>query len=366
MDAAWVSAGHGGPRWQSSAGQWRGVSAVGVSANLCGPVGSGTSGRAALAGCLPAVVGAVLTAATTRSRRGRRTRRADGAVEVTIAGYDDLRPAAEIAVRSLRWTKGWLDQPNFSEADYALLASNEEGSYRDLYLSSASGSESVFLVAKLDDATVGAGGEVPLPAGGWSLSSLLGLGTGSRAASPRVVGCVGCNVKCFRRLSGEEVQTSMYDGGESTVLRPVMADLAVAATCRGRGVASAMVAELEAKVLKEWGYEELVLLVEATNFKARSLYSRLGYRLSGVMLSTPTTYLETDDGPSCIKERRTVALLLRKSLRPFPIGAIENANWGGLAGIVAASALAREAIQSGQWSPLSALPWLASWLPSSS
>lgn len=45
-----------------------------------------------------------------------------------------------------------------------------------------------------------------------------------------------------------------------------MADLAVSSECRGQGLGRRLVERLE-EVVQEWGYDEVVLLVEATNFQ---------------------------------------------------------------------------------------------------
>jgi len=257
----------------------------------------------------------------------------------------DLRPAAEISVRSLRWTKEWLDKPNLSEADYNFLAMNEVQAYSSLYFRTGR-CQSVFLVAKVDEEDTGSEGGSASEAA-WPMS-LLGMGgsSGPRTRT-RVVGCVGCEVKCFRQPTGEEVAISNYVDGDSTVLRrPVMADLAVDSAYRGQGIARKLVAKLE-EVVQDWGYEEVTLLVEATNFQARGLYERLGYRLNGFRLSTPTSYLETGDGPSRLAERQTAAFLLRRSLLPFPVGAIENTNWGLYAAALAAALAAVDALRSG-------------------
>ena len=80
------------------------------------------------------------------------------------------------------------------------------------------------------------------------------------------------------------------------------------------------------EVVREWGYDELVLLVEATNFQAmatsvsqiqqnelfcrppeaRGVYDRMGYRLAGIRPGQVTTYLDTSETTSRVKERTTV------------------------------------------------------------
>ncbi|CAJ1334405.1 unnamed protein product [Effrenium voratum] len=254
----------------------------------------------------------VACVAATRAQ-GRRQRAARTAISIGKASSSDLRPAADVAVRSLRWTAGWLDGTEFTEEDYSLLASREVQSYQSLYLADR-GYPCTFLVARSSEQR-----EPAKEANSWFDWG----GSGGSASS--VVGCVGCEVKCFSRLTNEELPTGKYDGGQQTVLRPVMADLAVSSECRGKGIARKLVEELE-RVVLDWGYEELVLLVEATNFQARGVYGRLGYRLGGLRLAETTLFLDKAATPS-VAERKTVAFLLRKSLKPFPLGDLENTDW---------------------------------------
>mmetsp|Transcript_42912 Transcript_42912/g.99972 ORF Transcript_42912/g.99972 Transcript_42912/m.99972 type:complete len:353 (-) Transcript_42912:24-1082(-) len=257
-----------------------------------------------------------------RTRRAHMQGRRAGPVEIEAATDADVRPAAEVAVRSLRWTAGWLDKPNFREEDYSLLASREVQAYDSLYLA-ATPYPSTLLVAKMQ--------QQPPPK---KESSWFDFG-GSGTPSPKVVGCVGCEVKCFNFFTGEELPIFKYDGGKETVLRPVMADLAVSADCQGKGIGRKLVQKLEEVVL-EWGYDELILLVEATNFQARGVYDRMGYRLAGIRPGQVTTYLDTSGATPLVKDRTTVAFLLRKSLKPFPWGSLENVNWApGLAALAA-------------------------------
>ncbi|CAK0882709.1 unnamed protein product [Prorocentrum cordatum] len=301
---------------------------------LLGPLavrGSGPSGRAPWAGPTRAGLAAALAAAarwpgrgprrtSRRAARGSRaTRRATGVpgCRVEVATGADLRPAAEMAVRTLRWTEGWLDSQDFDASVYSRLADNEVRAYADCYLSSRK-PERTMLVAKVDaGAAQGAGG-----VGGWA--SAFG-GGGS------IVGCIGCEVKRMLRITGdvvpEDFDTGGVDSDELTYLMPIVADLAVSSEFRGRGIAKALVSELEGVVIG-WGYDEVGLLVEATNFQAIGVYDRLGYRLSGIRPQEPTSYFDLREGR--IATRRTTALVLRKSLKPFPIGALENLNWGQL------------------------------------
>eukprot|EP00438_Fugacium_kawagutii_P016784 Skav217462 [mRNA] locus=scaffold1405:78226:79233:+ [translate_table: standard] len=245
------------------------------------------------------------------AKSSRRSSKSSSTIVIDKASSSDLPPAADVAVRALRWTEGWLDTPDFSDEDYALLSGREAPTYQSIYLAD-NGYPSTFLVARLL-AEKGAEKE----------RSWFDFGSSS---SSKVVGCVGCEVKCFNRITSEVLPNTQYDGGKQTVLRPVMADLAVSSECRGRGVGRKLVEKLE-EVVREWGYDELVLFVEATNFQARGVYERLNYRLAGIRPAETTFFLDKSGGGRRVAERKTVALLLRKSLKPFPQGSLENVNW---------------------------------------
>ncbi|CAE7413042.1 CDC123 [Symbiodinium necroappetens] len=302
---------------------------------LCDPVPLGLAQRSRTSAqrSRPRQAWAISSAASLFAWRGLRCRKdrlpRASTIQIEPATDADVRPAAEVAVRSLRWTKGWLDQPKFKDEDYALLAGREVQAYRKLYLT-ATPYPSTLLVARLRQT------EAPKE----ETNSWFDFG-GSGSTSSKVVGCVGCEVKCFNIFTNEELPVFRSDGGRETVLRPVMADLAVSSECQGRGIGRKLVEKLEEAVREEWGYDELVLLVEATNFQARGVYERLGYRLAGIRLGQVTTYLDASeprDSTSRVKERTTVAFLLRKSLKPFPWGTLENQNWGLLLALLGGAA----------------------------
>ena len=60
-----------------------------------------------------------------------------------------------------------------------------------------------------------------------------------------------------------------------------------------------------------------------------------------------TFYLDKSQGGRSVKERGTVALLLRKSLKGFPQGTLENLNWWSLC-LAALAALAVAETAEGQ------------------
>lgn len=246
-----------------------------------------------------------------------------------VAKRDDLGVAADLAVRCLEWRKSFLDTPNFSEADYQFLAQKEAATYSGLF-GTDKGYPSAFLVARAQE-------EAEPQTGGVSFWPF-----GNPGPTSRIVGCVALEVKCFKQVTGEEVPVIKYDGGRTMVLRPVVAGLAVEPQSRGRGIARKLLNKVDELVLS-WGYQEVILLVEVTNFQARGLYERLGWRLNGLVL-LPTTYLQTDGSYREIKQRPAVALILRRSLKPGLQGIIENTNWGPLAALLGTSLAVRQGL----------------------
>ena len=93
----------------------------------------------------------------------------------------------------------------------------------------------------------------------------------------RFLGCVGVQLCAFdgRTILGAPAAAR---GRDDVEIRPLLANLAVAPEARRKGVARRLMAEAEALVRDEWGYDEILLQVETKNSKARSLYGKLGYR----------------------------------------------------------------------------------------
>lgn len=111
-------------------------------------------------------------------------------------------------------------------------------------------------------------------------------------------GVVGC--------AGVEVEEPPL-GGPGV---PLMSNLAVAAAGRRRGLAKRLVKACE-KQTKLWGLNELALVVEERNERARNLYSKLGYRVVAKD-EQATTLLPLADGR--IISETTTALTMRRNL----------------------------------------------------
>ena len=114
-------------------------------------------------------------------------------------------------------------------------------------------------------------------------------------------------------------------------MRPVVANLAVRPEARRRGIAKKLMKEVELLV-SQWGYQEVWLLVEKDNKKARKLYSRLGYQPKRE---------EDDDSYKAVEGRimkvDVVNVYMRKSLGAF--GFLENLGAAGAAKVLALALL---------------------------
>ncbi|QDZ22050.1 N-acetyltransferase domain-containing protein [Chloropicon primus] len=112
---------------------------------------------------------------------------------------------------------------------------------------------------------------------------------------------------------------------DGTCLRPVVANLAVLPKARRKGIAKKLMREAE-EVAKAWGYQELWLLVEKDNPKARKLYGGLGFK---AVKEEPDDAYKLVEGR--IEKLDTTNIYMKKSLRGFPLQQLENADWVSIA-----------------------------------
>jgi len=127
-----------------------------------------------------------------------------------------------------------------------------------------------------------------------------------------VVACAG--VEYRRYLDDYDYDNVPEDvdrfGLGSSYIRPIIGNLGVASSARGKGYAKALVRECE-KEAKKNGFEECALIVESTNGKARSLYKKSGYKVIKA-LSDQNALKMASDGIARITKVKT--MLMRKSL----------------------------------------------------
>ena len=133
-----------------------------------------------------------------------------------------------------------------------------------------------------------------------------------------VVGCVGAEVQRF--VGAVPARRADSDAGAAAADRPVVANLAVASSARRRGLAKALMRAIEEEA-KSWGFDETVLVVEASNKQATSLYRKLGYRPIGTEAGAPN--LRVDENGKVV-EAKVKAVTMRKSLKEGIAGTIEN------------------------------------------
>lgn len=122
----------------------------------------------------------------------------------------------------------------------------------------------------------------------------------------------------------------------------MVSNVAVAPRARRRGLGKALMRACEAQAVS-WGYAECLLLVEKDNDRARKLYRKLGYKdVRGGEDADES--LGVVDGK--VRDVRVTNVAMRKSLAPFPLGALQNAQplraaaWL-LAGVAACAAALR-------------------------
>mmetsp|Transcript_31877 Transcript_31877/g.57045 ORF Transcript_31877/g.57045 Transcript_31877/m.57045 type:complete len:335 (-) Transcript_31877:67-1071(-) len=147
----------------------------------------------------------------------------------------------------------------------------------------------------------------------------------------KIGGCVAVCVTAFTNDGRLDMDLDRIPYKGDTVA-PVIANLAVSIPLRRKGLGRLLMQKAE-DTCKEWGYDEVWLGVEASNRRARSLYSKLGYK-HRFTVSEPA--VKVVDG--AIIETTTKNVYLRKSLRGGLAGAVENAPWEKIAIAVAAVA----------------------------
>ncbi|CAM9393320.1 unnamed protein product [Ascophyllum nodosum] len=99
----------------------------------------------------------------------------------------------------------------------------------------------------------------------------------ARNNSGDIVGCVAIEVSvCKGECVGMKAR-GISPNSAGAELRPILANLTVGRSARRKGLAKRMVRRCEAAA-KEWGFDEVLLLVEENNQRAKRLYQKLGYK----------------------------------------------------------------------------------------
>eukprot|EP00216_Chloropicon_sp_CCMP2111_P005258 CAMPEP_0198234664 /NCGR_PEP_ID=MMETSP1446-20131203/631_1 /TAXON_ID=1461542 ORGANISM="Unidentified sp, Strain CCMP2111" /NCGR_SAMPLE_ID=MMETSP1446 /ASSEMBLY_ACC=CAM_ASM_001112 /LENGTH=344 /DNA_ID=CAMNT_0043915483 /DNA_START=409 /DNA_END=1443 /DNA_ORIENTATION=- len=117
-------------------------------------------------------------------------------------------------------------------------------------------------------------------------------------------------------------ESGAVQGNVEPILRPIVANLAVAKRSRRKGVAKKLMRQCEDIARSEWGYDEIWLLVEDDNRKAKKLYKKLGYK---TIRKNPDTSFKVVDGR--VTEVDVTNVYMRKILKPGVVGFVMNTDW---------------------------------------
>ena len=132
-----------------------------------------------------------------------------------------------------------------------------------------------------------------------------------------IVGVVGIDVQRLSNKALNEDRTGIQDQRLSE--RPLLSSLAVSPKYRRRGIAKKLCREAE-RTAKRWGYDEVLLKVEADNSRARSLYRSLGYRVVDTDKQAERPVVKGG-----LRFVKTTQVAMRKSLTFPPLDSVVSA-----------------------------------------
>lgn len=113
----------------------------------------------------------------------------------------------------------------------------------------------------------------------------------------------------YKDASAEEIASNLL-GDRDLKAVCCISNLAVLPTARKLGIATQLCDEAERIASVEWGYEVIVLKVEADNTKARNLYERkLNYEVKSTEPSATAYRVDTEEGRFVESEADTLILL---------------------------------------------------------
>lgn len=111
----------------------------------------------------------------------------------------------------------------------------------------------------------------------------------------------------FKDASAEEIASNLLDGEKVAVC--CISNLAVAPGARRHGIAAKLVGEAERLASVEWGYDAMLLKVEADNSAARNLYEqKLYYRSLCTEMAAAAFRVDAKDGRFVDSEADTLIL----------------------------------------------------------
>ena len=132
-----------------------------------------------------------------------------------------------------------------------------------------------------------------------------------------IVGVIGIDVQRLSNKALNEDRTGIQDQRLSE--RPLLSSLAVSPKYRRRGIAKKLCREAE-RTAKRWGYDEVLLKVEADNSRARSLYRSLGYRVVDTDKQAERPVVKGG-----LRFVKTTQVAMRKSLTFPPLDSVVSA-----------------------------------------
>ncbi|KAL1498874.1 hypothetical protein AB1Y20_013398 [Prymnesium parvum] len=95
------------------------------------------------------------------------------------------------------------------------------------------------------------------------------------ADGPQLVGACGVQLLALTSAAACERRITRDDKADMAV-RPLASNLVVAPPYRRKGIGARLVARVE-RCAADWGFDEMLLKVEADNLRARRFYASLGY-----------------------------------------------------------------------------------------
>ena len=147
----------------------------------------------------------------------------------------------------------------------------------------------------------------------------------------RIVGCVSVSSGPYQRILESRINDGGFDPRKGKVefeeparprnaAVPLMANLAVARSARRRGVGKKLAVAAE-RHARDFGYSEIVLLVEEGNTPAQKLYKRMGYQPLWKQGPVP----KIDVSEKGVRSVKTTNLAMAKSLKQSPVAAFFQA-----------------------------------------
>lgn len=133
-----------------------------------------------------------------------------------------------------------------------------------------------------------------------------------------VVGACGIEVLA---LSASALEPGVEPFGALRSPTPLLSNLVVSRSARRRGIAKRLCRAAEEVARAEWGYDEVLIKVEQSNSRARSLYRGLGYRVVAVLRDSE----KPKAGPGGVTFVPTTLLAMRKDLRYPPADVVAAA-----------------------------------------